>query len=90
MVSGAALPPRAPASGPLLLLQLINGAAVSFAWSGAQTLIARLADGDARYIGRFSFFARLGSTTAPLPAGVVCDFGGAWPAYLFAVSGVWC
>jgi hypothetical protein len=37
-------------------------AASSFAWSGAQTLIAQLTQGDARYIGRFSFFARLGST----------------------------
>ena len=34
----------------LLLLQLVNGAAVSFAWSGAQTLIAQLAKGEARYL----------------------------------------
>ena len=57
----------------LLLLQLINGAAVSFAWSGVQTLIAQLTDGDARYLGRFTFFARLGSTTAPILAGAVWD-----------------
>src|SRR6267142_5862518 len=37
----------------LLLLQVVNGAAVSFAWSGAQTLIAQLAEGDAGYIGKF-------------------------------------
>ena len=67
-------------------MQLVNGAAVSFAWSGAQTLIAQLAEGDARYIGRFSFFARLGSTTAPILAGIVWDFGGAWPAYLFGAA----
>ena len=66
----------------LLLLQLISGAAVSFAWSGAQTLIAQLSDGDAGSIGKFSFFARFGSTTAPPLAGVVWDYGGAWPAYL--------
>src|SRR5207244_12234534 len=71
----------------LLLLQLVNGAAVSFAWSGAQTLIAQLAEGDARYIGKFSFFARLGSTSAPIVAGAVWDLGGAWPAYLLA--GAW-
>ena len=53
----------------LLFLQLVNGPAVSFAWSGAQTLIAQLAEGDAGYIGRFSFFARLGSTSAPIVAG---------------------
>ena len=70
----------------LLLLQLVSGAAVSFAWSGAQTLIAQFAEGDAGYIGKFSFFARLGSTTAPILAGMVWDFGGAWSAYLFAAA----
>jgi MFS family permease len=79
----APLFPLVPGFWTLLLLQLISGAAVSFAWSGAQTLIAQLAEGDAGYIGKFSFFARLGSTTAPILAGAVWDFGGAWPAYLF-------
>ena len=86
---GMALAPLFPlAQGfwALLLLQLINGAAVSFAWSGAQTLIAQLAEGDAKYIGRFSFFARLGSTSAPIVAGAVWDFGGAWPAYLLGAA----
>src|SRR5262249_19025422 len=83
----APLFPLVPGFWALLLLQLVNGAAVSFAWSGAQTLIAQLAEGDAGYIGRFSFFARLGSTTAPILAGMVWDFGGAWPAYLFGA--VW-
>jgi MFS family permease len=82
----APLFPLVPGFWALLLLQLVNGAAVSFAWSGAQTLIAQLAEGDAGYLGKFSFFARLGSTTAPLLAGIVWDFGGAWPAYLFAVA----
>jgi len=78
----APLFPLVPGFWTLLLLQLISGAAVSFAWSGAQTLIAQLAEGDAGYIGKFSFFARFGSTTAPILAGAVWDFGGAWPAYL--------
>lgn len=82
----APLFPLAPEFWPLLLLQLANGAAVSFAWSGAQTLIAQLAEGDARYLGKFTFFARLGSTTAPVLAGVVWDFGGAWPAYLLGAA----
>jgi MFS family permease len=82
----APLFPLVPGFWALLLLQLLNGAAVSFAWSGAQTLIAQLTDGDAGYIGRFSFFARLGSTTAPILAGIVWDFGGAWSAYLFAAG----
>jgi MFS family permease len=82
----APLFPLVPGFWGLLLLQLISGAAVSFAWSGAQTLIAQLAEGDARYIGRFSFFARLGSTTAPILAGAVWDCGGAWPAYLLGAA----
>src|SRR5215470_15524347 len=81
----APLFPLVPGFWTLLLLQLISGAAVSFAWSGAQTLIAQLADGDAGYIGKFSFFARLGSTTAPILAGAVWDYGGTWPAYLLGV-----
>ena len=86
----APLFPLAPNFWALLLLQLVSGAAVGFAWSGAQTLIAQLAEGDARYIGRFSFFARLGSTTAPILAGAVWDYGGAWPAYLLAWLGARC
>src|SRR5215471_11762250 len=82
----APLFPLAPGFWPLLLLQLVNGAAVSFAWSGAQTLSAQLAEGDARYLGRFTFFARLGSTSAPVVAGAVWDFGGPWPAYLLAAA----
>jgi MFS family permease len=82
----APLFPLATGFWALLFLQLVNGAAVSFAWSGAQTLIAQLAEGDARYIGRFSFFARLGSTSAPIVAGAVWDFGGAWPAYLLGCA----
>jgi MFS family permease len=81
----APLFPLVPGFWTLLLLQLISGAAVSFAWSGAQTLIAQLAEGDAGYIGKFSFFARFGSTTAPILAGAVWDYGGAWPAYLLGV-----
>src|SRR5215471_21001797 len=44
-------------------------------------LIAQLAEGEAEYLGRFSFFARIGTTVAPMIAGVAWDFGGAWPAY---------
>src|SRR5437588_12285495 len=51
----APLFPLAPWFWGLLLLQLVNGAAVSFAWSVAQTLIAQVADGHARYLGRVTF-----------------------------------
>jgi MFS family permease len=71
---------------PLLLLQVINGGALSFGWSGSQTLIAQLAEGEAEYIGRFSFFARIGTTIAPLILGAVWDFGGAWPSYLIGIA----
>ena len=73
--------PLVPWFWPLLLLQIVNGGALSFAWSGSQTLIAQLADGEAEYIGRFSFFARIGTTVAPIIAGAAWDFGGAWPSY---------
>ena len=87
--TGMALAPLFPlATGfwALLFLQLVNGAAVSFSWSGVQTLIAQLAEGDAKYLGRFSFFARFGSTSAPIIAGAVWDLGGAWPAYLLGAA----
>lgn len=83
----APLFPLVPWFWSLLVLQLVNGASVSFAWSGAQTLIAQLARGEARYLGRFTFFARLGSTTAPLLGGAVWDFGGPWLSYFIGV--VW-
>ena len=78
--------PLVPWFWPLLLLQIVNGAALNFAWSGSQTLIARLAEGEAEYIGRFSFFARFGSTLAPVIAGTAWDWGGAWPAYMLGVA----
>ena len=77
----APLFPLVPWFWPLLLLQIVNGGALSFAWSGSQTLIAQLAEGEAEYIGRFSFFARIGTTAAPIIAGLAWDFGGAWPSY---------
>ena len=83
----APLFPLVPWFWSLLVLQLVNGAAVSFAWSGAQTLIAQLAIGEARHLGRFTFFARLGSTTAPMLGGAAWDFGGTWLSYIIGV--VW-
>src|ERR1700676_1528417 len=82
----APLFPVVPGFWAILLLQLVSGAAVSFAWSGAQTLIAQLAEGDAGYIGRFSFFARIGTSFAPIIVGAAWDLGGAWPAYLIGAG----
>src|SRR6201987_681803 len=78
--------PLLPWFWPLLLLQIVNGGALQFAWSGSQTLIAQLAEGEAEYLGRFSFFARIGTTVAPMIAGTAWDFGGAWPAYALGFS----
>jgi MFS family permease len=78
--------PLVPWFWPLLAIQIVNGGALSFAWSGSQTLIAQLAEGEAEYIGRFSFFARIGTTVAPLIAGIAWDLGGAWPAYMLGAA----
>jgi MFS family permease len=82
----APLFPLLPWFWPLLLLQIVNGAALNFAWSGSQTLIAQLAEGEAEYIGRFSFFARFGTTLTPMISGVAWDWGGAWPAYMLGAA----
>src|SRR5215472_13152865 len=82
----APLFPLLPWFWPLLLLQMVNGGALQFAWSGSQTLIAQLAEGEAEYLGRFSFFARIGTTIAPMIAGAAWDFGGAWPSYGFGFA----
>ena len=71
--------------GGLLVLQAISGFAISLGWSGAQTLIARVAYGNAEYIGRFSTFARIGTTVAPPITGFLFDVGGAWFAYSFGM-----
>src|SRR6266481_5975072 len=78
--------PLLPWFWPLLLLQIVNGAALQFAWSGSQTLIAQLAEGEAEHLGRFSFFARIGSTVAPLLAGIAWDRGGPWPSYMLGFA----
>src|SRR3954452_23196545 len=86
-ISLAPVFPLVPWFWPLLLLQIVNGGALSFAWSGSQTLIAQLAEGDAGYIGRFSFFARICTAVAPIIVGAAWDLGGVWPAYL--IGAVW-
>ena len=78
--------PLLPWFWPLLLLQIVNGGALQFAWSGSQILVAQLAEGEAEYLGRFSFFARIGTTAAPMIAGVAWDFGGVWPSYVLSFA----
>ena len=60
--------PLLPWFWPLLLLQIVNGGALQFAWAGSQTLIAQLAEGEAEYLGRFSDPAKT-QVRRCLPAG---------------------
>ena len=74
----APLFPLAPGFWTLLLLQLVNGAAVSFAWSGAQTLIAQLAEGDAKYTAGSASSpgsARLRRPSSRGPCGISAERG---------------
>jgi MFS family permease len=85
-MASAPLFPLVPWFWPMLVLQTLNGGALQFAWSGSQTLIAQVSEGEAEYIGRFSFFARIGSMGTPILAGVAWDWGGAWPSYMLGVA----
>src|SRR2546429_375529 len=38
-------------------------------------------------VGRFSFFARIGTSVAPIIVGAAWDLGGAWPSYM--IGAVW-
>jgi len=80
----APLYPAMPSFTALIALQVLCGAAVSLNWLGGQTLIAQIGHGEAHYIGVFSFAARIGTFVAPIVSGAVWDFGGPWPAFLFA------
>ena len=53
---------------------------------GLADLDCATAEGEAEYIGRFSFFARIGTTVAPILVGVAWDFGGVWPSYLLGFA----
>lgn len=72
----------------LLALQLVVGMGATYAWIGAQTLIAQVTHGDTTHIGRFSFASRIGTFTAPIIGGALWDFAGPWIAFL-SIS-VWC
>ena len=74
--------PLLPWFPALLVLQLLTGCLISLAWSGGQTLIALIGQGDADYIGRYTVFGRIGTTLGPVIVGAAWDFGGPWPAYL--------
>lgn len=74
--------PALPYFPVLLVLQLFTGCLISLAWSGGQTLIALVSQGEADDIGRYTFFGRFGTTLGPVIVGAAWDLGGRWPAYL--------
>ena len=70
----------------LMLLQVFSGLFMNMNWIGAQTLIAQLYHGDPVTLGRFNFVVRAGTITAPIVAGALWDFAGAWPTFLMVAG----
>jgi MFS family permease len=82
----APLYPALPHFWALLGLQVISGCTVSLNYTGTQTLIAQIGRGEAEYIGRYSFATRMGTATAPIAVGLVWDFAGLWPSFIFVAA----
>lgn len=68
--------PAFPLIIAVVILELIGGVTVSMAWIGAQTALARVAQGDPKAAGRFSFATNLGNLLGPLLVGVAWQLGG--------------
>lgn len=83
----AAIYPLLPWLPIMILLQMLIGFAANMSWIGAQTIIAQISGGDPGRIGVFSFFARIGTVTAPLLMGLLWDFAG--PVMSFLGVTVW-
>ncbi|MDB5727572.1 MAG: hypothetical protein JWR25_579 [Noviherbaspirillum sp.] len=66
----------------LVLVQLVVGWAQGMGWIGAQIKIAKIAGGNAKYSGRFTFFTTCGTFLGPLIAGMTWDFAGVWGAFI--------
>lgn len=66
----------------LFLLQMALGLAMAYAWMGAQSLAIIVGRNDTTILGKFSFFARVGVTVAPVAAGVLWDTAPHWVAFL--------
>lgn len=79
--------PAMPWVAAVIILQLITGLTTNMVWVGAQSLICQYTQGATSLIGRFSFFARIGTLTTPILVGVMWDLGGPWGAFVF--GGVW-
>ncbi len=68
--------PAFPLIIAVVILELVGGLTVSMAWIGAQTALARVAQGDPRAAGRFSFATNLGNLLGPLLVGIAWELGG--------------
>jgi MFS family permease len=84
----AAIYPLLPWLAAMVALQMLIGFAGNMNWIGAQTIIAQVTNGDPSFIGRFSFFARIGNVVAPVLMGLLWDFAG--PTVSFLGVTAWC
>jgi len=86
VIAGGAFFPFMTNFWALFFMQMTVGGAISIVWAGALTLSAQVSKGDAEFLGRFSFYARIGTSSAPFIAGLVWDLaGGAMAAFAFGV-----
>lgn len=77
----APLYPLLPFVSALIAIQVIGGFAQSLGWIGAQTQMAQAAGGDRTAMGRFTFAATAGNSTAPMLAGLAWDLFGPWGGF---------
>ena len=75
------LVPLAPWVAALIVLQMIGGFSDTIGWMGAQTVTGKLMKGDPDFIGRMSFFIRVGAFGGPLLVGWAWDVLGPWGAF---------
>ncbi len=73
--------PLFPHGGAFAVLQLLLGLASATGWMAAQTAIARLASGDTRKTGWFSFFTSAGTVAGPLALGFIWERCGPTAGY---------
>lgn len=81
-----ALYPLIPNATVFMILQLALGLAAAIIWLASQTAIARLAAGDSRRTGLFSFLTSMGAVFGPLLLGWVWDLGGGQAGYLLIAA----
>lgn len=74
--------PLSPWLPALILLQMVGGFADSIGWMGAQAATGKLMKGDPTYVGRMTFFIRLGHFGGPMLVGWAWDGFGPWGAFI--------